>query len=229
MQIKDMMNAAFDKIEKSGAIEKKVEETIQKSLESIINELFRDWSDFGKDLKKKLGEAVKVNLESIDLPKYNVLIENYIKQQTTAIMNEQHQKLIDERLENILKVEEKPEWKLSEIVAKIVDGNEREYGDDDWEKLTLIFDNWYKESWHIYIDPEPNKENYHCAIQLNIDDGKISSARVGEYKTKDFKKEIFLNLHGVEALIFRLYSQGVKIIIDENACEDASYYPDPYN
>ena len=57
---------------------------IQDSIKSVVNDVFSNYSDFGKELKQKLSD--------------NVMIENYIKKETTKLMNEQHQKLIDERL-----------------------------------------------------------------------------------------------------------------------------------
>lgn len=229
MELKQMMNDAFDKIQESGFVEQTIEARIQETLKSIINDLFRDYSDFGKSLKEQLSKKVAVNLGNIDLPAYNVMIENYIKQQTTQLMNEEYAKLTQDRLSEILKKEEKREWKLSEIIEKIVEENSEEQHENQFEKLSLHFDNWHKDFWHIRIDPEEGKDKYQCCIDIDIGDGKITHAKIGEYNTKDFKKEKFVRLYGVEALIFRLFSQGCSVEVDQDECKDRSYYPNPYD
>ncbi len=230
MEIEKMMISALEKIQEDGLIEKTIQEQIEKTIKSIINDLFRDYSDFGKDLKSKLSEAVKLDLENIDLPMYNVLIENAIRDQTKSIMTEEHRKLIDQRISNILKVEEKKEWKLSELIEKFVEEsfqyNEERSGDQislhiDDDRTTLCF---------IKFDEKIGIGEYSCDNSLVIDmrTKKINSAQLGDWKTKSTNDNRFIgSLHGFEALIFRLYSQGCTVEIDD--CEDAAYYPDPYD
>lgn len=222
------MNDAFDKIQSEGFIEQIVRAKLEETIKSIIDGLFRSYSDFGKGLEKKLGEKIAVNLGNIDLPKYNIMLENYIKEQTTTVMNEQHKKLIDERLSDILKKEEKREWKLSDIVQEIVDENEEAAEENDWEKPSFHIDGQGCKPGltFIRIDPEPDKEKYQCCFDICLDNesGKIHSAEVGEYESKDFRRDKFLiYLHGVEALIFRLYSQGCVITTDVEQCENICY------
>jgi hypothetical protein len=227
--IKKMMVLAFEEIGSKGVIKEVFEKKIRETIERIIGDLFSSYSEFGKSLEKKLGEKIAINLEEIDIPMYNVMIENYIRDQTTAVMNEQHKKLIDERLSKILAEEVKREWKLSEIVSEVVEKNAESAQENGWDQVSLHIEKCSSLTF-IRIDPEPNKEKYQCCIDICIDNknGSINSAEVGEYNTKNFTKDKFLvRLHNVELLIFRLYSQGCKIIIDEGECEDASYYPDP--
>lgn len=232
MEIEKIMVNAFNKIKSDGLIEKVIQAQIEKTIKDIIDDLFRSYSDFGKDLKEKLSESIKLNVGNIDLPRYNVMIENAIKEQATLLMNSEHKKLIDERVSGILKIEEKPEWKLSEIISKIIEEETERAHEEGWESGSFHFDGQESKDGltFIRIDIEPNKKKYQCGIDICIhnDTGFIHSAEVGDYKSKNFSNKFLGTFHGAELLIFRLYSQGVKIIVDIDDCEDAIHYPDRY-
>ena len=232
MEIEKIMLDALNKIKSAGLIEKAIQDQIEKTIKEIISDLFRSYSDFGKDLKEKLSESIKLNVGNIDLPRYNVMIENAIKEQTTLLMNSEHKKLIDERLKDVLKIEEKSVVKLSEIVSQIIEEETDRAHENGWESGSFHAEghNNGKGLTFVRIDPEPGKEKYRCEIDICIhnDTGFIHSAEVGEYKSKNFSNKFLGTFHGAELLIFRLYSQGVKIIVDVDDCEAAIHYPDRY-
>lgn len=215
--LKQAVIAAMDKIVASGAIEKKIEETIQKTIESIINETFRDHSDFSKNLKEQLSDKIKINLDLIDLPTYNVMIENAIKTRVNEVMTEQHAKLIQENIDSILKIEEK-DWKLSEFIEEFKEQLHEYDGERSGESITCIVENGgggsYKDMWHIRIDEDEGKEKYHCSIKLFVSDDMIKSVK---YDGEEWDKDKFIGWkRGIEATLFRIYSQGKKFIVDED-------------
>lgn len=228
MELEKMMIASLKKIKNEGLVEKVIQEQIEKTVKSIINDLFHDYSDFGQDLKKKLSEAAKVNLEDIDLPIYNVLIENAIRDQTRQIMTDEHRKLIGQRINDIFKVEEKKEWKFSELIEEFVKESSKYNNDRAGEQISLHIDDKRSTLCFINFDEKSNKKQYSCdnSIVIDVKTGKIHSAELGDRRTKSASDNRFIgSLRGFEALVFRLYSQGCVIKIDD--CEDATYYPDP--
>lgn len=216
MNFYKMIENAFQKIADSGKIEQKIEETIQKSVESIINDLLKSYSDFGKSLKEQLSEKIKIDLDKIDLPTYNKMIENYIRENVNSQMKEHAKKLIDDNLKEILSVEEK-DWKLSEFIEEFKSQLEEYDGERYGSSMTCIVDTseyGHGDMHHIYIDEDENVEKYRCKIRLFVSDDKLTSVT---YDGDDWNKEKFLGWkHGIEAILFRIYSQGKKFVVDED-------------
>lgn len=204
---------AMDKIIESGSIEKKIEETIQKTIETIINDFFKDYSDFSRDLKKQVSEKIKVDLDIIELPAYNTMIENAIKTRVNDVIKKEHQDLINKNLDSILKVEEK-DWKLSEFIEEFKESlfDYEKHG----ESISLHVEgsSCSDESFHIFVDSSEGKKDYECEIRIFTSKNKILSV---DWRGEKWDKDIFLGWkHDIEATLFRIYSQGKQFIVDED-------------
>jgi hypothetical protein len=183
----------------------------------------KSYSDFGKDLKKQVSEAVKLNLGELNIPTYNKLICALIEKHLNELMNIQGMEKLKTDLNEMLLGENK-EYKLSELVEKFKDENEDEAREEDWNEISCHsdIDSTVKKFVHVYLDKEPDKSKYQCGIRLFISDGKLVSATFDD-KEKDFKKQNFIGrLYGFERLLFQIYAQGSNIIIDDERVD--TYY-----
>lgn len=225
MNLQEMMVSSFEKIKASGFIEKKVEDRIQKTIEEIINDTFREYSDFGKNLKELVSNAVNVNLKELNLPEYNQLILNVIKIKMSHVIQEQGFTALQKDIEELLAGEQR-EWKLSELVEKLKEDAADDAVSDNWEEISLHVEDGYSLVF-IYMDKEPNKEKYECDVRIVVSNGNITAA---ESRSRKFDEQFWLGkLYGIEKLLFRLYAQKVKFIVDKNdvnVCYEREDYED---
>ncbi len=79
MDIKKLINDETEKY-----IEKNLPETIQKHLEkmmeSVIWDIFNQWWDNAKEIKKQVWEKNKIDLTKLDLMDYNWIVATSIDQ-----------------------------------------------------------------------------------------------------------------------------------------------------
>lgn len=78
MNIENCVQEKFQEIVSSGFIEEQIKKALEKTVAESIEESLRSWSDFGKELKSKISEAVKIEKLELKLPEYNQLVCNWI-------------------------------------------------------------------------------------------------------------------------------------------------------
>jgi hypothetical protein len=213
---------SLDKVLASGTVEKKIEETLTKTISEIVEDTFKSWSSFGKELKEVVQKAINVNLQELTLPEYNQLVLNAIRQKINETIQAEGFTRLKADIEKML-IGERKEWKLSELVEELKKETLEDESDaDEFDEISLFVENFGSSNlvW-IYLDQHSDKSKYECNIQLAIYNGQVDSVRMID---KDFTKNDTLGcLHGIEALLFRLYAQKVNFIIDEENVD--KYYP----
>lgn len=214
LDLNKIVNDSLVKIAAEGYVEKVVEKRLKESIESVIDDLFRSYSDFGKNLKKEVGEKLKVNLGELKLDGYNVMVLNAVKAKLDEAIHIQGVERIKGSLDNLL-VDVKKEYKLSELIEEMK-RDATEYNDDHYgEEISFHIDPDSSVLSFIYFDPDEDKEKYQCQYRLVLDkDGSMNSISIGDRKFDN--RLIMGGLHGFEETLFKIYSTGAKIIIDEN-------------
>lgn len=153
-------------------IDKQIGETVERSIKDAI----RSYSNFARDLEKKIEEALSIN--NLDLPSYNTMVCAMVQNQVEAVTAE----LIEGRLKSdvaeMLKVAPKT-IKLSHIVAEMRKGHEEDGGYG--EVVTCIIEGIdYEDSdfwgprWKIYLDDSDHyewKDKDNCNVVLEIHHG----------------------------------------------------------
>lgn len=214
MDLNLIVNNTMAELQKDGYVEKIVKNQLEETIQDIIKDSFRSWSDFGKELKQQVQEQMQFNLDKLDIPSYNQVILNVIKSELERSVHEEGAKRIQENIQEILGTS-KEEYKLSELIKEIVEQdcelNELEY--DDYKEITVIVEDKYG-SKYIYIDPEEDKTWYSCKYQLVLDDDMtVRRAEIGE---KSFDNKVIMGgLFGADATIFKMWTRKAKLIIDD--------------
>ncbi len=231
MDLNKMVMDSLAKMEKEGTVQKIVEKKIENTVAEVIEDVYGKWSSFAKDLKAETQKAVSIDLEALNLPKYNHLVLQVIKEKIESSMNDsQGIKQIEEQIESLL-LDTKREYKLSELVKELTneidDLYELDY--DDYHEMTLHVDDEsnYGSYW-IAMDAREDIGEYDCKYRMLVSDhGKLYSIKIGssEYgrkpRNEDFDiKGVLDGLNtGLEETLFKMYASGALLIDDENACK----------
>lgn len=214
MDLNLIVNNTMADLQKEGYVEKIIKKQLEKTIQDIIEDSFRSWSDFGKELKQQVQDQMQFNLDRLDIPSYNHVILNIIKSELERSVHEDGAKQIQESIQKILGTS-KEEYKLSELITEIVkqDCELNELDCEDYKEITVIVENKYG-SKYIYIDPEEDKNWYSCKYQLVLDDDMtVRRAEIGE---KSFDNKVIMGgLFGADETIFKMWTRKSKLIIDD--------------
>ncbi|OJT69729.1 hypothetical protein [Bacillus licheniformis] len=213
MDLNLIINNTLTEIKDQGYVEKIVRKQLEETIQDIIKDSFKSWSDFGKELKQQVQDQIQFNLDSLDIPSYNQVILNIIKDELERSVHEEGARRIQESIRDILGTA-KEEYKLSELINEIVEQdcelNELHY--DDYKEITVIVENKYGGKY-IYIDPEEDQDWYRCKYRLTLDnDLTITRAEINDRAFDN--KTIMGGLYGADATIFKMWTRKSKLIID---------------
>jgi hypothetical protein len=211
MDLNQMINDSLIQIKASGKVEQIIRQRVEKTIESIINDLLDGWSEFGKELKNQIKEHLHINLQSLDIPAYNQLVANVVKEELDKALHIQGVQKMKEIIDNILGTA-KREYKLSEIIKEMMEQANFD-GDHNGSNATLHIERSSVLTF-IYFDENEDVRKYDCKYRIFVDkDGSVKSVRIGN---KEFQNDIIMGgLYGVEETLFKLYAQSSKLIIDE--------------
>lgn len=203
------------------ALEEKFAPIAEKHIEKCINEIVSDltssWNgDFGKDLKKQLGEVLKVNLEREKIETYNRRVNQIIATNLNNKVDQSIKESIEVTLNETLSTLEKTTWKLTEIMQKFVQ-MERLCEEGSCEITCLVEESNYG-STYIYFDKDSSKRTYDCQHQIWID----RNGSIWNY-TNEKVKRLTPIIGSFDSFCFALYTQRAQIIIDNIETE---YYRD---
>lgn len=220
MELEKLCKDSLDTLVSNGTLKKIVDEQMQKTLESILNEVFGPWSSFHRDLKEKMEKSIKVNLKEMNLKEYNSFIEEQVysilKEKADLRTNQQ----LDDTIKDILSVD-KESITLTELIKEILD-EEYEYTDIEdieYEYASLHIKSNYSDSKIIYIDVREDIDPVNCKYRITIDkDGFVEKVKFPSYNEQN---TITLG-YGIERLLRKLYMSKIKIELDQG--EDDEYY-----
>lgn len=222
MELEKVVQAELDSIVADGTIQKIVRKQLEATVTSIINDTLRDYSDFGKELKNAVKDAMKIDFERMKLTDYNHIVTGIVRDQLDKTLLENATKPIVENLKKYLGGLDKTSWKLSEIITEF----SKELGEDGeaWS-INLKVEEDNINFCHIYFDSEKRKYNSEYRFNINLYKGEIFGFKAGNYTSVSHKLDLKQqNLHrGFDAFVFRLYASGATIEVDEDDCQTESY------
>lgn len=213
MDLNLIVNKTLSELKEEGYVEKIVKKQLEKTIQDIIEDSLRSWSDFGKDLKDQVQKQMQFNLDKLDIPSYNQVVLNIIKGELERSVHEEGAKQIQQSIQEILGTA-KEEYKLSELIKEIVEQdcelNELDY--EDYKEITVIIEDKHG-SKYVYIDPEEDQNWYNCKYRLTLDDDMtVRRAEIGD---KSFDNKVIMGgLYGADATIFKMWTRKSKLIID---------------
>lgn len=222
-----MVMESLAKMESEGKVQEIVEKHVESTVNDVVKDLFGSWSDFSKELKKEAKEALQINFKDLNLPTYNHLILQAIKDKLDDEITTNGVNQIKQQIEGLLS-DSKREYKLSELVKELKEEVEDldELGYDEYHEMTLHVDDLYGSYW-IGLDARNDIDEYSCKYRFHVSkDGIVYSVKINENEfnrkrsVDEFDvKAIMKGLHGLEETLFKIYVSGAKLIIDEDKCE----------
>jgi hypothetical protein len=212
MDLNKMVNDSLVKIEAEGYVEKAVEKRLKETITSIVDDLFRSYSDFGKNLEKEVKATLNINLKKLDLTGYNVMVLNAVQEELDKVVHMQGVEKIKESLAKLLSETQK-EYKLSELINEFKEDVLSDDSDYGGREISFHVDRRYS-SIYIAFDKDDDKSEYSCQYRICADsEGSVSSVNIDGKKFDN--KVIMGGLYGFDKTLFKIYAAGAKIIIDD--------------
>lgn len=214
IDINKIVNDSLIKLEEEKFVEGVVQKRLEKTITEIVDDVFREWSDFGKNLKEHVEKNLNVNLSNLGIEGYNTLVLAAVKEQLDKIITTQGVEKIKKRTEEML-LDIKDEYTLTEIIEELKSEDYRdEWECDEDDKVALIIENSGNGYKHIYLNEEEKSNKYSYDYQIDLDnDGKpyVIKLKGNEINTK----KILGGLYGIDKLLFKIYAHGSRIILDQ--------------
>lgn len=194
----------FEKILKEN-LKKNIEASLKESIEAVYG--YR-WGKFAEMLKKELEDGLSINLEAVNIPQYNMLvqkaIETEIKNNIESLSKENVKKLVDKFTMGDMK----EVYKFSDLLEKF-----KKYSDnlEEDDEITLYIEtSSYSELKFIYFDEAENVESYLCKYRIVLNEGKIQELKIKETEITD----VLLAKDEFEGLLANIFLQGKTIDLD---------------
>lgn len=219
MQFEKTVQEQVDKLVSDGTVEAIIKSQLEKTITSVVNDLMRDYSDFGKQLKQAISAALKIDLSQLSMLEYNHIVTTVVKEELDKTLLSHVKEPIAKAIHGYTGELEKKEWKLSEIIEKFIEHVMDEKSSEEYGEITLIVKQSYG-STHVYFDKDEDKENYHCEYQLDFNkQGECYSFQVKDYRTHKGDLRGAPIFGSFDKFLFKIYAMGCTIINDERYCQ----------
>lgn len=97
----------------SGAIEKAIDQRFDKMVTNVVDDLFGDYGDVAREIKKKLKETMNPYIEEYDYSQHNVKLEHLLNQLVQSVTKDQDD--IARKFQTLMGTEAVKEMKTSEL------------------------------------------------------------------------------------------------------------------
>lgn len=225
MQLEKIVSEKFSEIIESGFVEQKIKEQLETTMENIIRDSLRSYSDFGKRIEKEVKKAIKIESLNLSLPEYNQLVSNWIVEIVNRTIIEDSKKQIEANIQKFFIPLEKDEYRITEIIENF---KESLIKDDEYCEGEISF--YCKESsvsdgyFTIRFDKEANMREYSCDYSISVNDRGLWNMKINGEDVDKMKNPVLYNF---DRFLFQLFASKVKIINDSNdvdvyysGCED---------
>lgn len=220
MNIQEQVQSALNNIVASGTIEEIITKKVEKTIEDILTDSLRSYSDFGKKLEEVIKQSLQIDLSKISTIGYQQIVVDIVKQKLQEATLNHISEPIEKALNEVIAPFEKRTYKLSEIIEKYKE-HQWDSSDDDEMEISFHVEESSYGSIHIGFDKENDKKKYNCEYQFSIDKkgNNIYSFEIKGWKSQkgDLRSS---SIHGeFDHFIFNLYASQCPIEIDENWVE----------
>src|SRR5690606_9030266 len=148
MNIQEQVQSALNNIVASGTIEEIISNKVEKTIEDILNDSLRSYSDFGKKLEEVIKQSLQIDLSKISTLGYQQIVVDIVKQKLQEATLNHISEPIEKAINEVIAPFEKRTYKLSEIIEKY---KECEWDSSDDDEVEISFHVEYSEYGSIYI------------------------------------------------------------------------------
>ncbi|MCM2441159.1 hypothetical protein HGO34_15665 [Agrobacterium vitis] len=205
-------NVASDKVQE--LIEKKTQGLIAE----VIDDAFRSYSEFGKELRAMVAESLKLpEGHRLDMPSFGQTIMTALKASMDETIGDLLNQKLKAQMDEILSIAPK-ELKLSQVVEKLVEDAKESRLYHSHDRVTCRVertDGTMSEWCDIYLDRNRTEAPKDCQARLTVTgDGKIFRMVIDG---RDASKTIHFGAYSEwEKLLFSAFACGSTLIIDED-------------
>lgn len=217
--LESVVNTFKQRVE-SGAVQKVIEDQVDKFVKDNISSILASYSDFSKALKEKMENELISNLDRLSLEQYNSLILGMVKKK----LDDEYINIARERVEGSLKeLFQKPNiTKFSQLIEMFKKDWEDEAREEEYECATLHVED-RDHIVFVYFDYKPDVRDYSCRHRwvVHIDRenkklGRLVSAQDYDSDSKKLKTiDASLSRMGqLDSVLFHLIAYGVPLELD---------------
>jgi hypothetical protein len=211
--------AAVSNMVASGKLTEIIEGKVAKTVDDIVGDALRQYSDFGKGLKDAVVKAVAFDAEELGLAGYNQIVLEIVRRKINGSIFEAGAKQIEADMEKLLAADSAAEITITKLYQDLAEFARDCNGCEKHQRPTMhIGENSYGYR-HVYMDGKPNQEKYGCAFSMMVGgNGKVTNLRLCG---RDAGKTLFVgSLNAFEETLFRLYVAKATIIVDIEDVDD---------
>lgn len=172
-ELNDVVTNKIGEMISNGTVEEIISNKLEETIIESVNNAMRTYSEFGKAITAKIEESIQCGAREIEIPAYNIFIQNVINEKFTEILQENAASHLAELIEKSIPPIE-GNAKSSTLMDHIrhcwtekakENGNDeieicQKFNDDgtsmevtmtspDGDDITVTFYNWRDNGWHI--------------------------------------------------------------------------------
>lgn len=214
IDLNKIMNESLEKVEKNGFVNMTIENAIEKTIESVVSDVFSWGSPFYKNLDEYIKSNLNVNFGELDLTGYNMLVVTAVKEHLDKTLKNEGIEKLKKRMDDMLQ-KVKEEYTLSEIIEKFK--NDKFINFEDEDEITLRIEG-SAPFCYIYLDSCQGKDRYNCDYMISLNESIPFRVKIAGKDTLE-TKDILNNFIGFNDFLFKIYAAGSKIVLDEGKNE----------
>ena len=203
-------------------LEKMTQEKTERMINDILNDVFSSYGDVAKLVKEKIKEGLDVNLEKFNLVEYNVMISEMINRNLIESVDKGCIEPIQAMIQNTIGLLNKKEIKLSEIINDFISASMEYHDEEYYGEISMFIEKNEKHRWtEVFVDIDPDVNRDKCKYSFIFDEkgyifGLTDRSRYVDpfNKSNSSSPTELSRIHGIERILFRIYSAGVPVIVD---------------
>jgi hypothetical protein len=229
-ELNEIVSQKITEMVKSGAIDKVIEDRIEKTISESIESCLKTYSDFGKSITEKIKDSLQCSGRDIEFPAYNIFISQIIQDKFKSVLEStsiKHlEQLVEKAIDPVTKVSKtsvlidqiREEW--ADLARESGDDSikiESSYNDDETALYVKITGPEHEgETVVTFYNFKNNEDNLWHIGYINTNGHRLtgrSVMRAGTYT------------NAVEDILFKYYAMGTKFELDEDFEDiDCGYY-----
>ena len=232
LDVNKIVNDKIAVLEESGAIQKQIEDSIEKTVMKAITDALEDYS-LKRDIEKQVKECVSGVAAEIGFSAYNGFIAEKIKQITESVMHEDVAKKIQDIFDDML-IMKHDGIKLSEIFNKY-----RKWVCEDTDEA----DKWGRHTFLCELDDNEDGNFNHYTVKFHNEELDRYDKPEIEFRMCTYKKEgkssisnLYLDgknagetftlghMSEIQSLLANLYFNKTEIILDIDDVDDSNHF-----
>ncbi|QIW88983.1 hypothetical protein phiV208_50 [Vibrio phage phiV208] len=221
--IQEIVNNKVQEMIEGGLIQKRIEDAIQNSIESAIESQFRSYGDITRQIEEAFKEGFKIDKSKIDFDCYNQVMLSAVKGKLNQYFAEESSSKFMKQLDEIFSPAPK-EMDIKDFVEQIISEwkscNETYYDWEDYAEVNLKENNYPLRGYSLEMCVKETGYRSSKEKELSLyigEDGDIRLSHKMQYNPT--------TLFGDDAIVFRLYSSGTKLVnLDSFDPDDCDLY-----